>query len=78
MFHDIHFSQILIESFGAGKEQFISRILLLDRSKNLCCNDTLTLNCELTATQVVHKSKQPKKVEKEIAEIHLANDMSTL
>jgi len=41
VFHGINFSQISTEAFGPGKEQFISRILLLDRSKNLCYNDTI-------------------------------------
>lgn len=44
------------EGDSRGKENLITRSSVLDKSKNIILNDTLTIECDIIASKVVHTS----------------------
>lgn len=44
-----------------GKENLVSRSNILDKTKNLVVNDSLTVECDITASKIEHTSRCAKK-----------------
>ena len=61
-----------------GREQFLIRSQVLDKSKNVCPDDTLTVECDLTQSHVAHTSRSQKKTPTLSSQVNLANDFSSL
>ena len=49
-----------VEGDSRGKESLITRSNILDKSKSLVMNDSLTVECDITASKVVHTSQCSK------------------
>lgn len=60
-----------------GKENLITRSAILDKSRNLCVQDALAINCQITSSRVRHTSRQKKTLVDHRTETNLAEELAS-